>query len=65
MNMKDTLLEMYQLAVKHCGEDSASARAMKTQLEVREFHKEVPSERLFVVGGVGKQMRAIKRNKPA
>lgn len=63
--MKDTLLEMYQLAVKHNGIDSASARAMKTQLEAREFHKEVPAHRLFIAGGVGKQMRAIKRNKPA
>jgi len=65
MNMEDTLLDMYHRAVRLFGEDSASAQAMKTQLEVREFHKEVPSERLFVVGGVGKQMRAIKRNKPA
>lgn len=63
--MKDTLLDMYHRAVRLHGTDSASARAMKTQLEAREFHKEVPAHRLFIAGGVGKQMRAIKRNKPA
>ena len=63
--MKDTLLEMYHLAVERHGIGSASAQAMKHQLEAREFHKEAPAHRLFIAGGVGKQMRAIKRNKPA
>lgn len=63
--MMDTLLDMYNRAVRLHGENNAAARAFKTQLEAREATKGKSVERMFIAGGYGKQMQQVKKNKPA
>ena len=63
--MMPTLQEIYQEVVEQRGQDSPAARAIRQQLEAQKYQKGRSAERLFIAGGLGRQMQAIKKNKPA
>lgn len=60
-----TLQEIYQMALKLGGPDNAAAQAIKKQIEAEAYSKGQSAERFFIAGGIGKQMQAIKKGKPA
>ena len=60
-----SLQEMYQEAVKHSGQDSPAARAIRDQLSAEEYRQGMSAQKLYV-GGAGarpprKGAKAAKR----
>ena len=56
--MMPSLQEVYAMAVEQGGEDSRSAKAIKTQMEAEAANQGKSTERLFM-GGVGQKLQEM------